>query len=116
MKLALHAILDILRSAQTRAERRAKVRRRAMIRRGMKIMLYEINQQRAREGQKPIVFRPEFFDYTVCIAEGGRQSATLHEQLEASVAMTLHQEHARHLRTADDSRATLSQYLHGSQH
>lgn len=70
---------------KSRSERKAdRVKRRAAIRRGMKIMLYEINQRLAPRGAK-IVLPPGFLDYTVAIAEGGRDDAAPGERFEAFV-------------------------------
>ena len=60
----------------------AREQRRAHIKRGMKIMLYEINQRLAAQGAA-LIPSPGFFDYTVAIAEGGRQSAEPAERIEA---------------------------------
>ena len=69
----------------TKSERRkiaARTKRRANIERGMKIMLYELNQRFARYGVQIDV--PEgFFKYTIAIAEGGRDDAEIEERIES---------------------------------
>lgn len=59
-----------------------RTRRRANIRRGMKIALHEINQVLAPHGAK-IEFPPGFIHYTVAIAEGGRRDASTEDRMEA---------------------------------
>lgn len=69
----------------TKAEKRrqqARTRRRANIRRGMRIALYEVNQALAPLGLK-IAFPPGFTEYTVAIAEGGRRDASPEDRVEA---------------------------------
>lgn len=65
-------------------ELQARTKRRAHIRRGMKIALYEVNQVLAKHGMK-IAFPPGFYPYTVAIAEGGRRDAAPEERAEAFI-------------------------------
>lgn len=54
---------------------RERVKRRANIRRGVRIAIYEANQMLAKHGQRLVV--PYWWvPYTVAIAEGGRRGAT----------------------------------------
>lgn len=56
-----------------------RTKRRANIRRGMKIALYEVQQLLAEQGMGLTV--PRFFiPYTVAIAEGGRRDATAEDR------------------------------------
>lgn len=58
-----------------------RTKRRAHIRRGMKIALYEINQVLEARGEK-IIVAPEWIDYTVALAEGGRSGASMEDVYE----------------------------------
>lgn len=61
---------------------RERTKRRAAIRRGMKIAIYEIQQALAPHGAK-LTFSPAFIPYTVAIAEGGRRGASPEDRVEA---------------------------------
>lgn len=68
-----------------------RIRRHANIRRGMRIALYEVNQTLAKRGDK-IIVPPDWIDYTVALAEGGRRKAPLAdvvERIEWSIALRL---------------------------
>jgi hypothetical protein len=52
-----------------------RTKRRAHIRRGIRIALYEVNQALAAKGVK-IATPPWFVPYTVAVAEAGRRDAT----------------------------------------
>lgn len=65
-------------------ERQAGIQRRAHIRRGMRIALYEINQLLAPKGMSVDMGR-EYIAYTVALAEGGRAEATLADKHRAVV-------------------------------
>jgi hypothetical protein len=92
-------------------KRAAIVRRRAAIRRGMKIMLFEINQQLALSDIRPIKFTPEFFEYTAIIAEGGRRDACEFEKLEAMIAKALFDEFEERADAARAARKKLRGFL-----
>lgn len=67
---------------QTAHERRI---RRAGIRRGMRIALYEVGQLLAKSGVVLHV-APDFVPYTVDIAEGGCRGATLGDRIAGACA------------------------------
>lgn len=69
-------------SKQTAHERTI---RRAGIRRGMRIALYEIQQLLGPVGVK-LVISPDFIPYTVDIAEGGRRAAPMRDRLAGACA------------------------------
>lgn len=59
-----------------------RTKRRANIRRGMKIALYEVQQVLAEYGVKLEISR-NFIPYTVAIAEGGRRGASPQDRSES---------------------------------
>lgn len=60
-----------------------RTKRRAAIRRGMKIAIYEIQQALAPHGLK-LTFPLDFIPYTVAIAEGGRRGASPEDRAVAA--------------------------------
>jgi hypothetical protein len=69
----------------TKSERRRnlkRIQRRAHIKRGMKIMLYELNQRLAPLGLKFDVPNG-FYAYTIAIADGNRDEADDSDRLSA---------------------------------
>lgn len=60
-----------------------RTRRRAAIRRGMKIALYEVQQVLRAQGVE-LALPPWFIPYTVAIAEGGRRDATAEDRADAA--------------------------------
>jgi hypothetical protein len=69
-----------------------RMARRAHIERGMRIAVYECNQMLRPYGLRVDV-PPDFIPYTVAIAEGGREGATLWER-----AAAIHAKYDRMLR------------------
>lgn len=65
-------------------ERQAGIRRRAHIRRGMRIALYEINQILAPKNLSIDMGR-EYIAYAVAVAEGGRREATAADKRRAAI-------------------------------
>lgn len=68
-----------MRKTRKQAEHERTVRR-AGIRRGMRIALYEVGQMLAKSGVA-LTMTPDFINYTVDIAEGGRRAATPEDRL-----------------------------------
>lgn len=60
----------------------ARTRRRANIRRGMRIALYEVKQHLAEQGITLDV-PPDFISYTVALAEGNRRGASRADKADA---------------------------------
>lgn len=60
----------------------ARTRRRANIRRGMRIALYEVKQHLAEQGITLDV-PSDFISYTVALAEGNRRDATRADKRDA---------------------------------
>lgn len=71
-----------MKSKSVKQRQQERTRRRADIRRGMKIALYEVNQTLAPLGIR-LEYPPAFVPYTVALAEGHRRDATPQDKFSA---------------------------------
>lgn len=96
---------------QEQRQRREWRIRRAGIKRGMKIAIHEVDQLLANMGLE-VAWHPHFIPYTIAIAEGGRDDATLVDKnlmlAWQILELAAHQQKTRKLVAADRKAVALA--------